>query len=276
MLRLSRSRLLISLAPDTVSWLKLGGQKPEVVARSTVSADSGYGGESWQGALATLRTIAQDWRKDSATVTIVLSNHFARYVLVPPTDGINGAKEENALALFYFSKVHGERSHGWDLRLGDAQGKEPRLACAIDTPLIDALRECFPVKGALKLVSVQPLLMSAFNCSRSQLPAEGAWMLLIEAQRACLGLVAGRRWVTVQNLKGDFSNEQAWVQLLDQARLRIDLPRSPDAVFVHAPSITGALQVSRGAWQLRRLQVAFPSGLMPLQDAAYTTALTAA
>lgn len=276
MLRLSRSRLLVSLAPDAVSWLKLEGHKPKVVAKQTMSADAGYGGESWQGALATLRAIAQEWRKETASVTIVLSNHFARYVLVPPTDGISGVKEENALALFYFSKVHGERTRGWDLRLSDMQGNTPRLACAIDTSLLDELRKCFPAKGTLKLVSVQPLLMSAFNYSRGQLPAEGAWMLLIEAQRACLGLVAGRRWIAVQNVKGNFSEEQTWVELLDQARLRIDLPSPPDAVLVHAPLTNTAPQVSRGTWQLRRLQITLPAGLTPLEDATYTTALTAA
>ncbi len=276
MLRLSPERLLVSLAPGAVSWLKLAGHTPKVVARHTAQADPAYGQEPWQGAVAALRAAAETWRKDAVAVTIVLSNHFARYVLVPPGTGVSGAEEEHALARFYFSKVHGERSRAWDVRLGDAAGPDAsRLACAVDSALLDALRACFPPEGRPKLVSVQPLFMSAFNFWRREFPAGGAWFLLVEPERACLGLLSGQNWIAVQNAKGHFPDEQAWVDLLDRERWRADLERVPDTVLVHAPSSSGAPHVASGAWKLQRLQAALPAGLSPHSDSAYATALTA-
>lgn len=275
MLRLSRERLIVSLAPGAVSWLKLGGRIPKVVARHTAQADPAYGQESWQGAVAALRSAAEAWRKDKVAVTIVLSNHFVRYVLVPPSTGVSGTEEEHALAQFYFSKVHGERSRAWDVRLSDARLDTPRLACAIDSALLDSLRACFPPEGRPKLVSIQPLLMSAFNFWRRQFPAGGAWFLLVEPERACLGLLSGQNWVTVQNAKGHFPDEQAWVNLLDRERWRVDLERMPDTVLVHAPSSSGAPHAASGAWKLQRLQAELPAGLSPHSDSIYATALTA-
>lgn len=275
MLRLSRERLLVSLAPDAVSWLKLGGYTPKVVARHTAQADPAYGRESWHGAVTALRAAAETWRKDALAVTIVLSNHFVRYVLVPPGAGVSGTEEEHALARFYFFKVHGERSRVWDVRLSDAGPNAPRLACAIDSALLDALRACFPQQGRPKLVSVQPLLMSAFNFWRREFPAGGAWFLLVEPERACLGLLSGRNWVAVQNAKGHFPDEQAWADLLDRERLRAGLERVPETVLVHAPATSGAPHAASGAWKLQRLQAALPAGLSPHGDSVYVSALTA-
>lgn len=275
MLRLSRKRLLVSLAPGAVSWLKLGGYIPKVVARHTAQADPAYGQESWQGAVATLRSAAEAWRKEKFAVTIVLSNHFVRYVLVPPSTGVSGTEEEHALARFFFSKVHGERSRTWDVRLSDASQGAPRLACAVDLVLLDSLRACFPPERRPKLVSVQPLFMSAFNFWRREFPAGGAWFLLVEPERACLGLLSGRNWVAVQNVKGHFPDEQAWVNLLDRERWRADLERVPATVLVHAPSSPSVPHAASGAWKLQRLQATLPAGLSPHGDAVYATALTA-
>src|SRR5882672_8603729 len=79
----------------------------------------------------------------------------------------------------------------WALRASEAQGGAPRLASAIDRTLIDAVKECFPAKGKAKLVSIQPQLMSRFNEWRGEVPAAGAWLVLAEADRACIALHSG-------------------------------------------------------------------------------------
>ncbi|MFN7085527.1 MAG: hypothetical protein ACK4N4_02730 [Burkholderiales bacterium] len=275
MSRLSPERLFVSLAPGSVSWLKLSGSRPQVVARHTIPADTTYGPESWQGVVAALRSAAEAWRKDIVTVTIVLSNHFVRYALTPSDTAVSGTAEEHALARFYFTKVHGERARSWEVRLDDAARGTPRLACAIDAALLEALRACFPPRGRMKLVSVQPLLMSAFNCWRREFPPGGAWLLLLEAGRACLGLLVGRNWISVQNVKGHFPDEQAWVELLDRERWRTGLDRVPETVLVHAPSFPDALRGTGSGWKLQKLRVAMPVELSPAADSIYAAALTA-
>jgi len=275
-LRLLRERLLVSLAPAEVSWLRLGaGLKPRIVAKRTVEVDPAYGPESWQGAVAALRSETETWRKDPVSVTIVLSNHFARYALVPPSAGVSGMDEERALARFHFAKVHGERCRAWDVRVGDTRVSAPQVACAIDAGLLEALRACFPREARPQLVSVQPYLMSAFNCWRRQFPKAGAWFLLVEAERACLALIAGRRWITVQNAKGSYHHPDEWVNLLDRERWRVNLEQVPDTVLVHTPLLANAPPPRAGDWKLLVTKAFWPPGISLPEDSRYTAALTA-
>ena len=271
-----RDRLLVSLASAEVCWLRLSAAlKPRVLAKGSLRVDPAYGPEPWHGALAALRAEAEAWRRDRVSVTIVLSNHFVRYALVPQGTRVSGAEEEHALARYYFLKVHGEQSRTWDVRLSDARSSGAKVACAIDAGLLAALHACFPSDRRPRLVSVQPLLMAAFNCWRGQFPKTGAWLLLVEPGRACLALHSGRNWIAVQNTKGDYPDAEAWAHLLDLERWRTDLEHVPDTVFVHAPRRSGAQLTRHGAWNLRGLQLAWPLGLGPLEDSAYAAALTA-
>ncbi|MBI4207141.1 MAG: hypothetical protein HY527_19130 [Betaproteobacteria bacterium] len=276
MLRLWRERVLVSLAPAEISWLRLaGGLKRRVQAKRMIGIDPAYGAEPWQGAVAALRAEVEAWRNESVNVTIVLSNHFMRYVVVPASDGVSGVDEAQALVRFHFSKVHGERCRNWDVRLSDARARAPQLACAIDAGLLPALRACFPREARPRLVSVQPYLMSAFNCWRRQFPVSGAWLLLLEAERACLALIAGRHWVTVQNVKGSYDHPDEWANLMDRERWRVNLEQVPETVLVHTPRPAGTALPHDGGWKLLVNNTFWPAGLALPKDWGYAAALTA-
>ena len=276
MLRLWRDRLLIFLAPSAVSWLKLrAGFKRRIGDKHTIEADPAYGPEPWQGAVAALRAEAEAWRNDALSVTVVLSNHFVRYVLVPASEGVRSIDEAHALARFHFSKVHGERCRNWDVRLGDPGAGAPQLACAIDAGLLPALRACFPKSARPRLASVQPYLMSAFNCWHARFPKAGAWFLLLEAERACLALIAGRRWITVQNAKGSYDHPDEWASLLDRERWRVNLDQVPETVLVHAPRPANVPLPREGAWKPLVTSAFWPAGISLPEDWRYASVLTA-
>ena len=276
MSRLWRDRLLVWLAPTEISWLRLSGAlKRRVSAKRAGAVDAGYGAQPWQGAVAGLRAEAQAWRSEPLAATIVLSNDFIRYAVVPASQGVSGIEEAHALARFHFFKIHGERSRDWDVRLGDPRAAAPQLACAVDAGLLPALRDCFPKTARPRLVSVQPYLMSAFNCGRRRFPGSGAWLLVLETQRACLALIADGRWVSVQNIKGSFDDSQDWIDLLDRERWRVSLEQVPDAVLVHDARRPATALPPHAAWKLRANDTAWPSGLMPLEDRCYAALLPA-
>ena len=81
--------------------------------------------EPWRGALDDFRLKAAALRR-RVDVSVVLSNHFVRYALLPPQDAVT-PEEELALARFQFTKIHGERVKSWEVRVCE------RLACAIDS-----------------------------------------------------------------------------------------------------------------------------------------------
>jgi hypothetical protein len=220
--------LEIFLAPAAISF----GDK-------TIGCDPAFGAEPWQGALAALKALELP-KKGRATV--VLSNHLVRYAVVPWSSALGTPGEEEAYIRHHFAKIHGERVKGWSLRASPAPGSEARLASAIDKALLDELKNLFNGKSAPRLVSVQPQLMAAFNRWRRAIPAGGAWLVLADAERACVALHGGGGWRAVHNGKGE------WLALLDRERHRVE-GDVPDLVLICGASAPA----NDTSWKFREL-----------------------
>jgi hypothetical protein len=111
------------------------------------------------------------------------------------------------------------------VRLSRAGGGA-RLACAIDASVLERLKTCFPKGGKARLVSVQPALMAAYNGARDRIPREGAWLLLVEAGRACLARLAAHGWASVHHVA-----EGEWERLIERERSRAGGDSLPDLVL---------------------------------------------
>lgn len=239
---LSPDRVLVGLAPGEVSLVRSRGLwRPKVVERKTVACDPSIGPEPWQGAVAALKSLELSGR-----VMVVLSNHFVRYAIIPWSDALSTAAEEEAYVRHHFARIHGERARSWALRAAEDRRGAARLASAVDKELIESIKACFPPQGKAKLASVQPQLMAAINRWRASIPASGAWLLLAEPDRACLALNTGNEWRSVQNAKG------SWLTLLERERYRADSGVSgklPDLVLLAgAPAPRES-----GGWKFREL-----------------------
>jgi hypothetical protein len=175
--------------------------------------------QPWQGAVEDFARRIAALRK-RVDVTVVLSNHFVRYAVLPERDGATTPEEELALARFHFTKIHGDRVKGWEVRVFDG------LACAIDAALLEGIKNAFPRKGKSKLVSVQPRLMAAYNAARRRIPREGAWLLLAEPGRTCLACVAAKGWGSVHN-----GRETDAEELLERERSRASGEPLPSRVL---------------------------------------------
>ena len=201
MSRLFPEPLFVRLAPAEIA---VGAQRHP--------CDPAFGQEPWQGAIEVLKGIAFP----RSRVTVVLSNHFVRYALVPWSDALRTPAEEQAYLRHQFAKIHGERAKHWLLRASEASRGQARLASAVDAELIAAIKALFPKGAKAKLVSIQPALMHVFNAARRGLPDAGAWLVIAEAERACVALHARGAFRSVQNVKGE------WRTLLERERYRVD------------------------------------------------------
>lgn len=198
MSRLFPERVTAFVAPERIQ-----------IAGQSIACEPAFGVEPWQGAIAALRGV--QW-KERSRVTAILSNHFVRYAVVPWSEALADASEEEAYVRHRFVKIHGERAKSWSLRWSADNACRPRLASAIDGALLVALRESFPPSGKARLVSVQPLLMAAANRARRAVPVSGAWFVSAEDDRACVALHSGGSWRSVQNAKGPWlaTLEREW------------------------------------------------------------------
>ena len=276
MLRLWRDRILASLAPGGVAWLRLShGRQGEVRDKQHVRIDAQAGEAPWAAAAAAFQKQSASWLTYSSDVSVVLSNEFVRYALIPPTAGVNGEAEALALARFHFGKIHGSRAQAWDMRLSPAPRGASRMAAAVDSTLIKHVRDCFPHGAQARLQSVQPWLMAAYNSARGQVPGAGAWLLLMEPERACVALLSGSTWKSVQNIRVDRQDADHGATLLERERMRLDGAPAPHAVLVHDARESATALLSKGQWQPEALKVRWPTGVLESRDRAYHMALAA-
>ena len=271
-----RPRVFIGLAPAAVTLARLeGAAKRHLAARRTLECEPAATGEPWQGAAAALSALAAEIREVGCDVTVVLSNHFVRYAVVPASETLKGEDEEAAYARYCFAKVHGERARAWEVRLSSADGRSPRVASAVDTGLLAAIRACFPPEGRARLVSVQPYLMAAFNRSDARKGRHSGWLLLVEPQRACLACIEGGHWAAIHNAKGDYETPERWAELLE--RERYVAGGAAVDVMVHAPVPAPAQPDARlGEWRFRALPDPAAAGWSAGEDARLAMALCAA
>jgi hypothetical protein len=272
---LSSDRILIALAPDSLSFVRIEGVfRRHVSEKRTIACDPAFGAEPWQGALAALARIAEGIRDARAEVTVVLSNHFVRYTLIPWSEGLSNAEEETAFVRYCFAKVHGDRSKAWDLRLSRAPAGSARIASAVDSALVQAIRASFPAGAKAKLASVQPYLMSAFNRWRSLVKDARAWFLLVEHGRACLAHVESGRWTAVRNARGSFEDPTQWAELLERERHQVGGSET-SGIYVHAPGRRKIPSEEVQGWTFRGLALAPVEGLVAAEAEPFAMALCA-
>lgn len=127
-----------------------------------------------------------------ARCRLVVSSAFARYALVPFSADVIGREAGEALAAHVFRRTHGERVDAWRVRIAPAPAGHPRIACALDAALLDALAAAARERG-VTLRAIEPAFVAGFNAARRRLPAS-CWLAVAEPGRLVLGLLIGGRW----------------------------------------------------------------------------------
>ena len=146
---------------------------------------------------------------DKADVTVVLSNHYVRYGVLPWAARLHSNEEWLAYAHHHFSTTYGAASAGWRLGVSAARRGTPRIACAIDADLFERLR------GSGSVRSVEPYLMAAFNARRRAVSTP-AWFVVQEPGRLTLGLAGSNGWSLVRNRRAAPDWPDSLADLLDR------------------------------------------------------------
>jgi hypothetical protein len=126
-------------------------------------------------------------------LNIVLSEHFARWQLLPWQAEIESTAEKEAWARHSFREVYGEVSRHWQVRCAAQPPGAATPACAIDGKLLTALNQLAANHGC-RLDSLRPLLVAAAERWQRKIPRGIAWFAVLEPGRLNLGLLHDRRW----------------------------------------------------------------------------------
>lgn len=270
--------LRVVLYPDHAVLVRLGrtlslrGTKHVLRSKQIVSrVDDVQGDSSWDGVIDGLESQLPAEAK-KAHATVILSNHFVHYVLVPWSDSLSGEGEEIAFARHCFKSAFGEPADRWDLRLSPAPLGSAQVASAVDGRLLQALQTLFDHAG-IALRSVQPHLMAAFNACRRSLQGRSAWFVVCEPGSLCLMLLQRGGWGALKTVRVEDDWQEELPLILEREACLVEANTDTDDVLLWAPGTDIVELAPTGRWKFKNLRLPVRSDFAPDGDARFDLAL---
>jgi hypothetical protein len=186
-------------------------------------------------AMETLQRLLTEHVQGRARLSVLLSSHYSRFGLVPWSEHISTPDELRGYALACFEETYGKSSDTWSLSLSPEGAGQPRIAVGLPQALLDQLRSLVKEAG-LKLVSVQPYLMTAFNRFQKSLGPRNFLFVVAEPGRSTLLLAREGRWTAVRSLRIADSDVALSSLIARESDLHGLNGDQPVDLFIHAPA----------------------------------------
>ncbi len=192
-------RIAIGLAPEGAAARQTVGKAAELREHAAEPAFE----RDWRPALACLGELLSGGRYRGTRLTVALAHSLTRFLGVPWSDALMDRRGAQHYLRAQFAAVFGEVSERWTFAAEDAPRGRPRLACAVDGELLEALHRTAQAQGA-RIESIAPWLVTAFNRAREGMASDG-WFAAIEPGRLALVEVraGSARQIALQNWSGD-------------------------------------------------------------------------
>jgi len=240
-----RDEIAIYLAPRKIALARRErGMKPRVGAATEIAVPGGSIGDV-RPAFARLAEVLAEPTWQDAAARVVIADPWARYGIVNwPATRLDGDARLTH-ARYVLADTFGDGVADWSVTLADTPPGRAAVACAMPGQLRSTLEDTL-VAARLKLVSLQPQLIVAFNAWRHRLPPDDAWFVsLDEGSLSAVHLTDGA-WdrVHMARLSAD------WMLELERLQAFGRLTRAAGAVgrmFVDAPVWMRSASTVRGS-----------------------------
>jgi hypothetical protein len=210
--------------------LRIGLAPERVFVSGAKSLELGANDGGWQAAVQALPGILKG---KNGLASVVLADHFVRYALLPHNETLKSDEQWAALARHRFSVLHGPRADEWQVNVAATAPHGARLACAVDRTLIQALAETF-VRSSLRLASVQPFLVAAFNRIRRRVGNGSCWIVVEETGRLTLALIQRGAWLAIRARRSDAQWRKVLGDILERESAFLGLSQPVTRVIVCA------------------------------------------
>lgn len=233
MLPLFSSELRVVLCPDQAILLGLGnGLRRKVTHQAILPCTALPGMNGWRPALAALEQWLNANKMGRANVTVILSDHFVRYALIPFSAEVTRRAEEQTLARILLEDTYGDPAKQWQLKISGGGYGEPRLVAAVDAGLLDALTKMV-APTSLRLTSVRPYLMSAFNGFYKQLREKDGLIAVAEPGQVVMVTFKNGQLFTVRRMPLNGEPDKQLPDLLQREALIGGLDAGIVPVYLH-------------------------------------------
>ncbi|MCY1406284.1 hypothetical protein D3C76_607090 [compost metagenome] len=189
---------------------------------------------AWPVATETLERLLAEQVRGRAELCVLLSGHYNRFCRVPWSDQINSRDELQAYAGVCFEEVFGLSAQTWTFSLSTEAAGQARVAAAVPDELLLRLRT-LANNLSLRLVSVQPYLMAAFNRFDAQLAKDDFLFVVAEPGRSTLLLAREGHWQGVRSVCSPDSDGALAALISRECELFDGDSERPLPVYLHAP-----------------------------------------
>jgi len=227
-----KSELRVGLSPDRIVALRYRrGVGSAIAERSIERFDAPASGPAWAGAIRALSRLLEQPAARTAELSVVLSDHFARYATLPWTPALRNEADWIAYARHSLGASYGPQAAGWQVRLAAGGRGKPRIACGIDAQLVRAVADAAQEAG-VRLQSIRPNLAVAFNRHLGTLGKGDAWLAIQESGRLTLCVLAGRALHAVRSRRTEGDGLRVLARLLAREGLFGEMDQSPARIVV--------------------------------------------
>jgi len=212
-----RDHTAVFLGSDAVQVARYAaGLRRSTPERQRVAFDAP--GARWQNVLEALRSALGELSVRRGDASVVVSNHYVRFALVPDANKLRNHTERLVAARHTLQAVYGETAGRWRVVLDGASRKGAAIAAGIEADLIDAVVAALTAAN-LRTRTVQPLFATAANASRRALGKGPAWFGVAEPGRLALAYVARGGWQSLRTHRLRNGLNEELPVLLEQNRL---------------------------------------------------------
>ena len=238
-----RDEVAIFVAPRKIALARrTRGLKPHLGSATEIAVAGHFG--DFGPTLSKLADTLTEPTWQDAVARVVVADPWARYGIVPWPNLRLDNNGRLTHARYVLAESYGEAVSDWSVSLADTPPGQAYVACAMPAELKRGLEET--LAGArLKLVSLQPQLIVAFNAWRHQLPPDDAWFVsLDEGSLAAVHLSQGS-WDRVHMAR----LSQDWGIELERLRAfgRLSRGAGSSRMLVDAPMWMRTSQAARAA-----------------------------
>ena len=247
-----RDQIQIFIAPERVDLVRISrglkrlgksAQLPRVTHTCTSDPDQSI----WEAPLQKFEELIKD--KTDTEVMITLSNHFVRYVTLPPQMDIKKPSEVYAYATFRMREVYGERVDKWIISVSSWDPSEGAICAAINHDLMARLEE-IAIRNKIKLKDVEPYLASSFDHWKKQLFGPNVYFALVETGRICIALLTNGIWQNIRNQRILYRIEDELLAALDQVAILSGNKKIIEQVHLFAPENPGLSLPLACGWRI--------------------------
>jgi hypothetical protein len=242
---------LIGLYPDRLLWLRHDARL-RVRDRHNVAVVTKPGQPRWAAAVAALSQELATAKAKRARATVVLSNHFVRHMLVPWSVHAADDAQRCEMARYGFARIYGPAVEDWSVQVSDGGIGAFGVASAVDRALLSAV-DAAGASARVRIDSVQPHLMAAFNRFHARLGRRPHWFALVEPAALCVALLARGRWQRLVCRRSDEDWAKALCALLMQETCLGGAAAAAREVLVYAPGMAARRIGVPGEWRVRYL-----------------------